>query len=170
MKRRIWWKIPLLSLVLIGVFAAAAYAAGAAAPLKAADMLLYIDGQTTLSLGSDTVQMEAALGKEYSLERLPSCLYEGEDHIYSFEGLTVYSHPEGDAQIIDEMRVTGQSYPTRRGVWVGTPVAEVIERYGRQYEKMDNTMSYYITKQMRIIFTIENGVVESYSLYNVPIS
>lgn len=157
----------LLTLLLFALIATA-LAAGAA-PLKKKDMRLYADPETTLSLGADTEEMRAALGEPASMERLPSCLFEGEDHVYYYDGLTVYAHPEDDAHVIDEMQITSQDYPTRRGVWVGTDVATVIERYGRRYEKTGNTMSYYITKQMRLIFTIENGVVVKYSYYNVPI-
>jgi len=158
-----------LLVLLTAVFTVSAVAAGTAAPLKSKDMRLYVDKDTTLRLSEDTEEMKEVLGEPERMERLPSCLYTGEDHVYYYDGLTIYAHPEDEAHIIDEIQVTGQAYPTRRGVWVGTDVATVIERYGRRYEKSADTMSYYITKQMRLIFTIENGVVVSYSYYNVPI-
>ena len=155
--------------VLTAVMAVSAFAAGTA-PLKAKDMRLYVDKETTLRLGEDTDEMKDVLGEPERMERLPSCLFTGEDHVYYYDGLTVYAHPEDDEHVIDEMQVTGQQYPTRRGVWVGTDIGTVIKRYGTRYEKSGNTMSYYITKQMRLIFTIENGVVVGYSYYNVPIA
>ena len=157
-------------LALMAALTVSAFAAGGAAPLKPKDMRLYVSPDTTLSLGDTAEGMTEALGEYESMERLPSCLFTGEDHVYYYNGLTIYAHPEEDAHVIDEIQVTSQDHPTRRGVWVGTDVSTVIERYGRRYEKSGDTMSYYITKQMRLIFTIENSVVVKYSYYNVPIS
>lgn len=160
-------------LMVLGFIVSSAISAFAAAktPAKLTKSDLYLTvGKKTLKLGHTTSQMEKVLGEDYEMSSEPSCLFDGEDRIYEYEGITVYTHPSGKKNIVEEIYITSDDYETKRGIKVGSSFSDVAAAYGTKYEKVSSsTIEYYYSKSMKLIFEFEDKKVVAIDLYNVPI-
>ena len=122
-------------------------------------------------LKTDAADLLEALGDDYQLHATPSCVYEGEDKEFRYQGVSIFTFPRGETDIIDEIFVTGEKYKTIRGISVGDSFQEVVEKYGQNYHREQTIVTY--TKDFadyskpRLLFVLnKEDIVESISYYS----
>ncbi|MCQ2407856.1 MAG: hypothetical protein MJ065_04930 [Oscillospiraceae bacterium] len=67
-------------------------------------------------------------------ETAPSCIGKGEDHVYTYADYTLYSYVEDGKESLREIAITGGDFETRKGIRIGSTIAEVTAAYGEPEE------------------------------------
>ena len=79
-------------------------AASAPAETKPAEPAKPTASQASGYVGSSASALESALGAPTSKSYSPSCMGEGEDGIWTYDGFTVYTYKEGGSETVDAVQ------------------------------------------------------------------
>lgn len=127
------------------------------------DLLFEVEG-ATFALRSDVAPLLAALGEDYEYSEAISCVFEGFDKTYDYSDVAIYTNPDGKTDLINEIIVYAERYPTAKGVTVGSSRADVVAAYGEPHID-DNGVYTYVDgdpadlANPRILFDTTGGTV-----------
>ena len=97
----------------------------------------------------DATGLLQALGDDYVMTSAPSCVFEGEDREFAYDGFYVFTNPDGDwgeNDIWFSIWLETDIYSTARGIRVGSTLDEVTAAYGdRFYWEGDSIKTYSIS-------------------------
>lgn len=126
------------------------------------DPVVIISG-TTIKVGDEFSAVVDTLG-DYQYESAPSCLGAGEDKIFTFDSILVYTQPDGDKDNVFTIEIdNGGVLPS--GIVVGTStVDDVKEVYGSDI-KDEGSYLEYKSGNIVIDFEIEDGTVVYAEIY-----
>ena len=137
------------------------------------DMGISINGQW-FPIRQDVSGLLGALGDGYTLSTAPSCVFEGEDKEFDFGGLLISTNPnpDGTIDIWYSIYITGENFPTARGIRIGSTLDEVKAAYGSGFfwESRD-VITFSISgiegdiTSPCIQFTVAQGVVTAIEIY-----
>lgn len=163
----------------IGILAAAVFLLSACSggtrpegPLTADDLLFTADGES-FALWTDAAPLLEALGGDYEYKEAISCVYDGYDKTFDYGDVVVYTNPDGEKDLINEIIVYSGRYPTARGVAVGDTLAGVTAAYGDRYKDDGGIVTYILSGDSddlaspRLLFDLTSGAV-SYIDYYYP--
>ena len=105
------------------------------------DLVLTISSQS-FTVRQDAAPLLAALGPEESMTASPSALFDGEDRVYTFPGVTLCTYPDGEIDRIDEIILTDDIYRTARNARVGDSHQRILELYGKPVSETDDLLIY----------------------------
>lgn len=135
------------------------------------DMALVIGGKT-YPVRVDSKEVLEALGSDYKYAETISCVYEGYDKTFTYEGIVVSTVPVDDKDVIEMFSVTGGDYKTTRGIGIGASREEVVKAYGENF--FDD--GWYVTytesgdpekiSEMRIQFRFVDDVLTEFYVYS----
>ena len=135
------------------------------------DMGISINGQW-FPIWQDSEKLLQALGEDFEMWSAPSCVFEGEDKEFAFDGCSVYTNPDGDRDIWYSILLENDEFSTARGIRVGSALDEIISAYGdRYYWEGESQLTYSISGEEGdiaspcILFTIEEGCVAAIEIY-----
>ncbi|MDO4568581.1 MAG: hypothetical protein Q4B99_06455 [Clostridia bacterium] len=97
-----------------------------------ADMGIAVDGKV-YSIRSDSAPLIAALGDDYEYSYSVSCVYDGDDKLYDYAGISVSTVPVDGKDIIEMITIDGAGYATLRGVGIGAALEDIVAAYGEDY-------------------------------------
>ena len=100
------------------------------------------------------------LGEHRSMQAYPSCAFEGEERIYGYAGYDIYTECENGKEIIEKIVLTSDTVSTERGIRVGDSLDDVVEIYGRIYDKKGENIEYD-GERCNLQFFFRDGVVTS---------
>lgn len=139
-------------------------------PFVEKDMIFSLEGKDFLLL-SDVRELLGTLGDGYELTAAPSCMFEGEDKIFKYPGMEIFTYPIEGMDQIDEIMITGTDFATARGISVGDTYEAVVRSYGEGI--FDEVVLTYILSgdpedhaSPRLIFGIDSGKVSYISYYS----
>jgi len=146
--------------------------AGEPAPLDMGlDMGISAGGQW-FPIWQDASGLLSTLGGDYILSTAPSCVFEGEDKEFAFDGFYVFTNPDGDRDIWYSFYIETDAFPTARGIKVGDSLDDVFSAYGdRYYWEGDTILTYSISgvegdaASPCIQFTVLDGFVAAIDIY-----
>lgn len=119
----------------------------------------------------DAAPLVEALGTEYELYKLPSCAFIGEDKEFEYACCSVFTNPNGDADIWYLVSFWDDTLETARGIRIGSSRDDVIAAYGSGYNMEDDTMVYSLSgvagdvASPCIMLGIADDVVTSVEIY-----
>ena len=117
-------------------------------------------GDVSLHIGSKlTDEDKASLGDPIGTSEAPSCMYEGFDIIYEYEGFTLQTNRQSEEEIVCIITVTDAKYPTQKGIKVGDSVDVVKEAYGTPVDESDYYLVYETTDNFDLTFSLNDGQV-----------
>ena len=135
------------------------------------DMALVIGGKT-YPIRIDSAEVIAALGEDYEYSEAISCVYEGYDKTFTYDGLVLSTVPVDGEDVIEMYSVYSADYKTPRNITIGATREEVVAAYGEAF--FDD--GYYVTytksgdpsniAEMRIQFFFENDVLKEFFIYS----
>lgn len=128
-----------LALIPLGCSSGQDRAMGAA---LAAEDLMFTVSQQSFTVREDVAPLLAALGPEESVSTSPSLLFEGEDKVYTYPGVTLCTYPDGAVDRIDEIILTDDRYRTARNARVGDSRQRILELYGTPASEEDSLLLY----------------------------
>ncbi len=115
-------------------------AAQPAGALTEEDFVVDING-VAVKLGDDMSSLEPNLGEPDSYETAKSCMGAGEDKVYEYGGITIYTYPIDGVDIVSAIEFAGEEV-LPAGIGVGSTRDEVIAAYGSDCEEDEYSMTY----------------------------
>lgn len=94
-----------------------------------ADLGVEIDS-SVYYLREDSSPLIAALGDDYEYSEMVSCVYDGKDKTYTYDGIKVSTVPVDGEDITEMITLTSDKYSTLRGAKVGDSLESVKALYG----------------------------------------
>ena len=113
---------------------------------SAGDLYAYYGG-SSITVNQDASTLPAA----NSVDASPSCYYEGDDKIFHYSGMDVYTYPVGDRDYVLEVTMTSSSASTAKGLTVGMSLDDAKSMYGEgtdggsTYTWYDGSSYMYVT-------------------------
>ncbi|MBQ7943502.1 MAG: hypothetical protein IJ326_05500 [Lachnospiraceae bacterium] len=115
-------------------------AAEAAGSLSEEDFVVDIKG-VAVKLGDDMSTLEESLGEPDSYETAKSCMGAGEDKVYEYGGITVYTYPIDGVDVVSAIEFVGEE-TMASGIGVGSTRDEVVAAFGSDCEEDEYGMTY----------------------------
>ena len=135
------------------------------------DLGIRINGQW-FPIWQDSTDLLQALGDEYVLSAAPSCVFEGEDKEFSFDGVSIFTNPDGNKDIWYSIYLDNDLYSTSRDIHVGCSLEEILAAYGdRYYWEGESLLTYSISgvegdiASPCLLFTLEEDRVAAIEIY-----
>lgn len=117
-------------------------------------------GGVEIAPGERAEDVLGYLGEHRSMQSSPSCAFEGEERVYKYSGYDIYTFYENGREIVERVVITSDSVSTERGVRIGDSRHDVVEVYGRDYDKNGENIEYD-GERCRLQFIFRDGVVVS---------
>jgi len=92
--------------------------------------LVYTYSGTKYPLQTDAAPLLEVLGSDYVEEKAPSCAFVGEDKVFTYDTITIFTYPVDGVDMIDEVDVYQADYTTTKGISLGASLDDVIAAYG----------------------------------------
>lgn len=134
------------------------------------DMAVVINGKT-YPVRVDSAEVLSVLGDGYEYGETVSCVYDGYDKTFTYDGIVVSTVPVDGKDVIEMFTITGPAYTTTRNITVGATRDEVIEAYGENYFD-DGYLTYTESgseeniSEMRIQFLFEEDTLSEIYIYS----
>jgi hypothetical protein len=94
------------------------------------DDLVYTYQGKSYPLQSDAALLLSELGPDYEETKAPSCAFIGEDKIFEYDTVIIYTCPLDGIDMIDEIDVYQTDYTTSKGISIGDSLEDVMAAYG----------------------------------------
>ncbi|MDR0221387.1 MAG: hypothetical protein LBI54_08305 [Lachnospiraceae bacterium] len=140
-----------------------ANAGEAAAPAPANKGYTFKSKGVVISVDANFAPLLAELGEPNNYFEAPSCAFEGLDKIYTYNGFTVNTYPQGDDDFVSSIILNDDSVTTAEGVYIGGTREDMENAYGPGqatesgqfiYEKEGMKLGF-ITDDSDVIIAIE---------------
>ena len=126
------------------------------------DYMVSVRG-TAVVLQEDMRDFVSALGEPDGYSAAKSCVEAGEDKIYVYGGITIYTYVTDGADRITLIEITGsESLPS--GIHIGSTKADVIAAYGSDYTE-EGTELLYETDGKTLGLQMEGDTVSFMELF-----
>ena len=112
------------------------------------DLGISVDGEW-FPVFRDVTDLVSAFGPNYNLYVADSCVFEGEDKEFEYDGFYIFTNPNGDwgeKDIWYSLYIESDTLSTSRGISVGATLEDVIAAYGnRFFWEGDNVMTFSLS-------------------------
>lgn len=93
-----------------------------------------LDNGVTLEMGAVADQIIASLGEPLSVAEAPSCVHEGNDVLYTYNGFTLTTTPDAEGNNrIQEISLTSDAVSLTNGISIGSDKTAVETAFGTDY-------------------------------------
>lgn len=134
------------------------------------DMAVKFGGKT-YPVRVDSADVLSALGTDCEKDETISCVYDGMDKTFAYDGIVVSTVPVDGKDVVEMFTITGKDYTTTRDITVGATRDEVIKAYGENYWD-DGYLTYTESgdendiSEMRIQFEFSGDAVSAIYIYS----
>ncbi len=77
--------------------------------------------------------------KDYTMQESASCLGDGKDRTYQFDGYEIYTYFDGTNDLLSEVDLLAAGIPNKEGAEVGMTKAQITEIYGKDSDTMETS-------------------------------
>ena len=117
-------------------------------------------GDATVTAGEIlTADAKTALGSPISVEEAPSCHYEGMDTVYRYDGFSIQTYRQDDADRVAVITIESDAYPTAKGIKVGDDLGTVMDAYSDPTESTNYYFVYDLTDKVTLTFELDGDKV-----------
>ena len=102
---------------------------------------------------------QSALGGDYEFSEVPSCAFDGNDRVYTYEKFEVQTYVDGDQERIYSIYFIDPNLPTPEGLCLGDSADDVKSLYGEDYETIGNSYEYKGGNTVLTVITQNDMVV-----------
>lgn len=120
----------------------------------------FIHNGVRIEVDADAASLLPALGQPDSTFEAASCVFEGEDKMYSFRGFELDTYPTDGKDYVSAVVLRDDSVATAEGVTIGDSVQTLRQVYGEPDASSANLMVYE-AGDMQLRFILENDAVVS---------
>ena len=126
----------------------------------AVDNYVFIYSGITIAVEDEAKEILEQLGEPMEYFEAPSCAYQGLDKTYYYNGFEITTYTDNDTDYIANVLLVDDSVTTREGIYIGSSVDEVVNKYGSDYETSVNQYVYTLG-ETGLQFIFEGDVVIS---------
>lgn len=102
----------------------------------------FADGKT-ITLGAKAEDVIPSLGDYVDFMEAPSCVHEGNDKIYTYDGFTVMTSPNASGdEYIAEIEITSDACVLKNSITIGSKKDDVISAYGSDFTEQFGIMTF----------------------------
>lgn len=102
-----------------------------------------LDNGTVISVGAYSEESVTSLGTPIDTMEAPSCIHEGFDRVYTFDGFSITTSPdENGGQYLAEFSLLSDLVAFENGLTVGSPTAMLADAFGDTYEEQFGVRTY----------------------------
>lgn len=115
-------------------------------------------GDTVIAMGAEAATVVKALGKPAkAVFEADSCAYQGKDKVYTYAGFELNTYPVDGKERIASVYFLDDSVATPEGIKIGSKAKDVVDAYGKEYNKEEQKLGTYSystdTAELRIYTT-----------------
>ena len=127
-----------------------------------------LDNGVTIVIGSDAETAIATLtdtvGEYVDYMEAPSCVHEGSDKVYTYDGFTVSSSPAADgSEFITDVTFTSDAVGLDNGIMIGSSGDDVTAAFGENFEEQFGVRKY-VSGDITLTITLSDNIVTSMSI------
>lgn len=108
----------------------------------------------------------SVLGEDYEFSEVPSCAFDGNDRVYTYEKFEVETYIDGNQERIYYIYIIDPNQSTTEGLCMGDAVDKMKSLYGEDYEMAGNSYEYTRENTVLTIITQNDVVVSIQYLLN----
>ncbi len=106
---------------------------------------LTLDNGVTVTIGGPADEFIALAGEPLDYMEAPSCIHEGFDKVYTFDGYSVTTSPSADGeQYIAEISLISDAVALENGLMIGSDSAVVEVAFGTNFEEQFGVRKYIL--------------------------
>jgi len=114
-----------------------------------------------ITLGGEADAVLASLGEYRDMLEAPSCIHDGYDRVYTYDGFSVTTSPDGNGKdTVTEFAVETSACVLDGGVTVGSTVDEMVASFGDDYTDSFGFIRYERGNTV-LSFVTEDGAITS---------
>ncbi len=104
-----------------------------------------LDNGVTVIIGGDADELISALGDSLNYMEAPSCIHEGFDKVYTYDGYSITTSPAADkTQYIAELSLLSDVVALDGGLMIGSDVSDVEAVFGTDFEEQFGVRKYTV--------------------------
>lgn len=120
----------------------------------------FVHGDLVLNIGEAISESTLApLGEPLDKQSAPSCHYDGNDTIYIYDGLVIYTYADGDNEIVYLIEITSDAYTAKNDTKVGMTIDEVKNAFGEPATETTVSIVYNLSDTTAIRFTLADSTI-----------
>ena len=124
------------------------------------------DKETMIIMNSEADKILSELGEYNKFTKVPSCAYQGNDKIYSYNGYNIYTNEFEKKDVITSVILTSDLVSTPEGLKIGDSELKADDIYGDNYKEEAGVRTYKkADTELKII--IEKDAVTSIEYYAI---
>ena len=105
--------------------------------------VITLDNGTVIPVGSTDEEAVTALGTPVEVLEASSCIHEGYDRVYTFDGFSITTSPDGKGnQYIAEFTMLSDLVAFENGLTVGSPADALTAVFGEDYKEQFGVLTY----------------------------
>lgn len=101
-----------------------------ASDVEAEDLYMFEYNNVRFAPKDSAPVVRGNLGEYSSLYQAPSCVFEGQDNVYAYDGFELNTADYNGEEVVVGMFITGADFKTPSGLHIGSTYDEVVELYG----------------------------------------
>ncbi len=114
-------------------------------PVAAEAYLCELDNGLSVRMGAEASAAIAALGDCIDYAEAPSCVHEGFDKVYTYNGFTVSTSPDANGrEYVSEFSIQSDAVAFFNGVTIGSFADDVTEAFGADFEEQFGVRKYQL--------------------------
>ena len=117
-----------------------------------------------IELGTDINEIVEQLGEPDDYIQARSCLHDGDDKIYTYGGIVIYTYPQGKNDVVYIVEYIGEE-KTPSGIGLGSTLTDLEEAYGCDYLEDAFYTTYELGANATISFQFENEEIVYIEFY-----
>ena len=117
-------------------------------------------GDLKIYLNQEAAPFVKTLGNAMEQFEAPSCAFQGMDVFYVYPGFELSTYPLNGSHYVSTIDLIDDSVSTEEGIYIGSTLDDVVEKYGDNYSKSGDIYTY-ISGDTSLSFAIVNNVVEN---------
>lgn len=123
-----------------------------------------LDNGATVVIGGDSDSLIKSLGEPIGLLEAPSCVHEGFDRVYSYDGFSITTSPAADkTQYVAELAFLSDAVAMDSGLTVGSEAALLDSVLGTEYEEQFGIRRYTPVEGITATVVLDGDVVSGLS-------
>ncbi len=126
------------------------------APVAKIDTVV-INGQELSLFSQITDDLIATLGTPTDIQKAPSCHYDGEDTIYTYDSFVLYTYAQDESEILYLIEIKDNSIKTSEDISIGSSYDDVICAYGTPDDESVLFAKYIVSDTTAIRFKLDES-------------
>lgn len=126
----------------------------------------FIYGDVSIVAGDDAHSVVSKLGEYSDTYEAPSCAFEGNDIVYTYDGFEVAVAAYNGQEVVVGCFLLDETVSTPAGISIGSTLVEVTEAYGEPDKDEFGTMTYK-GEDAELIIVVQDDVVVNISYIGI---